>query len=427
LLALLVAGVSGFIIAERLPATYQAQAKVLVGPVTADRDILAASSSLVRTYAELASSDPVRQAALDAIGLQVSADSIEDDVQVRSDGETRILTVQVHGQTPQLVADLANEIAEQLREVDTAVPRLPEGRLTIVEPATVPAERFGPLPPQVAVLSGVAGLIAAVLLVIAVDLLSDTIGGREDVPRAVRLLGVVSNRRRAHLRSPRPVDDAPDSNAAVLYHVLANRMTREAGERPLSMVVVGITRLDGADEVAVNLALALRQQGKRVRLVDADASRHAVDAVLGGARSLPGDLVQYDLSKRGAKRIVRRGALRGLARGVVNGGYEPLFARMQVNTDIFIVVPPALASSATAWMWAQFADGAIVVVQTEQTSRRALDKALASAGQAAANVLGIVLRETVPEDRRTSVAPPNVSPEPAATDLGQSPEQQPDA
>ena len=428
LLAAIVAGLSGFLIADRLPASYQAQAKVLVGPVTADRDILAASNSLVRTFAQLASSDPVRQAALDALGLPQSADEVEDDVQVRADSETRILTIQVRGASPEGVADLANEIAEQLRLVDTTVPRLPEGQLTIVEPATAPVERFGPQPPQVALLSGLAGLIAAVVLVVAVDFLSDTIGSRDDIPKTARVLGVVSNRRRAHLRSPRPVDDAPESNAAVLYHVLANRLTREAGDRPLAIVVVGTARLDGADEVGANLALALRQQGLRVRLVDADGVAHRADAILGGGPSGPDDLVQYDLSKRGTKRIVRRGALSGLARGIVNGGYEPLFARLQVNTDALIVVPAAIASSATAWMWAQFADGAIVVIQAEQTSRRALNQALVTAGQAGANVLGVVLREAVSEDRRTAEARGRPRRQPAAaTDLAQSPEHQPDA
>ena len=41
----------GFLVAERLPATYESEATLLVGPVSADRDTLQAAGSQARTYA----------------------------------------------------------------------------------------------------------------------------------------------------------------------------------------------------------------------------------------------------------------------------------------------------------------------------------------------------------------------------------------
>src|SRR5215210_6915667 len=111
LLAGAVAGLSGFLIADRLPPTYQAEAKVLVGPVSADRDVLEASSRLVRTFAELASSPPVQETALRNIGSKLTPADITGDVQVRADGETRILAIQVRASSAQEAADLANAIA----------------------------------------------------------------------------------------------------------------------------------------------------------------------------------------------------------------------------------------------------------------------------------------------------------------------------
>ncbi|HEX5578738.1 MAG TPA: hypothetical protein VFY43_03645, partial [Candidatus Limnocylindria bacterium] len=164
--------------------------------MSADRDVLEASSSLVRTFAELASSRPVQQAALDAVGSPRLVTDLAEDVQVRADGETRILTIQVRDGSPEEAAALANAMASALEEVDNTVPRLPEGRLAVVQPATAPTERFGPQPAQVAVLAALAGFIAAVLLVIGVDYLSDYVTSAEDLPEGVKLLGVVPNHRR---------------------------------------------------------------------------------------------------------------------------------------------------------------------------------------------------------------------------------------
>jgi capsular polysaccharide biosynthesis protein len=426
LLAGAVAGLSGYLIADRLPPTYQAEAKVLVGPVSADRDVLTASSSLVRTFAELASSPPVQEAALRDVGSDLTAADIAGDVQVRADGETRILAIQVRASSAQEAEDLANAIAAALQAVDTTVPRLPEGRLTLVQPATAPIERFGPQPAQVGVLAAMAGFIAAIVLVIGVDYLSDYIGAATDLPPGIRLLGVVPTRRRGLRASRTPVVDAPESNAAMLYQLLATNVAREGDLDSLAVVVAGIGRSEAAGEVAANLALALRRGGRRVRLLDADGDRRLADTTMGGTGATRDDIVQYDLTRRSSRRTVRRGALRMGARGTGVESTEVTFARMRMDADVVVLVAPPTSISPAAWVWSQFTDGIIIVVQAEQTARRALEQTLVSTGRAGATVLGIVMREPVaqPRSRIQRVAPPADAD--AATPGDQSPAQQAD-
>jgi uncharacterized protein involved in exopolysaccharide biosynthesis len=59
LIATWVAGVTGFLVASALPPRYEAETQVLIGPSSGDIDTLRASSMLVQTYAQLASSDEV--------------------------------------------------------------------------------------------------------------------------------------------------------------------------------------------------------------------------------------------------------------------------------------------------------------------------------------------------------------------------------
>jgi tyrosine-protein kinase len=427
LLAAIVAGVSGFLIADRLPATYQAEAKVLVGPVTADRDVLAASSSLVRTFAELAASQPVQQAALEQIGSSESAADIVGDVQVRADGETRLLTIQARRSSPEEAAELANAVATALRAVDTTLPRLPEGRLSVVEPATPPTERFGPQPAQVAVLAALAGFIAAVLLVVAVDYLSDYIGGPDELPSGLPLLGIVPSHRRARRGAQAPVVDAPASNAALLYQLLATRVIREGRQEPMALVVAGVARGEGAGEVAANLALAMRRNGRRVRLLDLDGERRLADQTMGGRGAARDDIVQYDLTKRSSRRMVRRAGQRpGGRTSQVESAEQTLF-RLRADTDVVILVPPPLSVSPAAWMWSQYTDGAIVVVQSDHTGRRALEQTLLGATRAGAAVIGVVLRERVSPGRPLPpAAVPPGEPIPAPSPVGERRAQQPE-
>jgi capsular polysaccharide biosynthesis protein/Mrp family chromosome partitioning ATPase len=404
LLAALVAGLSGFVIAERLPATYQAEARILVGPISADRDVLEASSRLVRTYAELASSRPVQQEALDAVGSSRLVSDFAEDVQVRADGETRILTIQVRDGSPEQAADLANAMAAALEGVDTTVPRLPEGRLSVVQTATPPVERFGPQPAQVAVLAALAGFIAAVLLVIGVDYLSDYVTSPEDLPEGVKLLGVVPNHRRGVRTSKIPVQDAPQSNAALLYQLLARRVTRERPQDVSALVIAGVGRAEAAGEVAANLGLALKRNGQRVRLLDVDGDRHVADNALGGDRHVGrDDIVQHDLLRRSNRRNVRSGVLRQDGGAIGAQAIELTISKARVDTDVVLIVPPPLASSPMGWMWSQFADAVILVAQAEQTGRRNLDQAVIGGSRVGARIMGVVLREHVSAGRATSV------------------------
>ncbi|HEX6473998.1 MAG TPA: hypothetical protein VF114_02785 [Candidatus Limnocylindria bacterium] len=294
-------------------------------------------------------------------------------------------------------------MAAAVEEVDTTVPRLPEGRLTVVQSATPPTERFGPSPAQVAVLAALAGFIAAVLLVIGVDYLSDYVTGADDLPEGVKLLGVVPNHRRGVRGSKIPVQDAPQSNAALLYQLLARRVTRERPQDVSVLEVAGVGRAEAAGEVAANLALALKRNGQRVRLLDVDGDRHVADAALGGTpRAARDDIVQHDLTRRSNRRTIRAGGVRQNGGGLTAAAIEAVVAKARTDTDVVLIVPPALASSPAGWMWSQSADAVIIVVQAEQTGRRNLDEALVGGSRVGARIMGIVLREQVNPGRATS-------------------------
>ncbi|MGH3053082.1 MAG: hypothetical protein ACRDM8_09015, partial [Gaiellaceae bacterium] len=91
-----VAALVGFLVAVRLPPTYEAEARLLVGPLSGERDTLRASGELARTYAEVATLAPILDGAAQRLGLTESADSIKNKIEdVSSSDVTRLLSIRV--------------------------------------------------------------------------------------------------------------------------------------------------------------------------------------------------------------------------------------------------------------------------------------------------------------------------------------------
>src|SRR5215207_5654712 len=225
------------IVAARTQPTYGAQARLLVGPINADRDTLLASGQLARTYAELATSRPVLESAIASAHVSTTAERLAEHVTTTSNDVNRIVTIGVEDTVPRTAATLAEAIAVRLRELSTsasgadivtldALRRQPEiaslsprvradvqtaanrvlqhtaGRIEIVEPAARPTHSSGPRVGLLTVLAALAGLIVAGIAVYLRAVAAGRAGDRDGVvlPPGMPDLGLVDVPRP---RSPR--------------------------------------------------------------------------------------------------------------------------------------------------------------------------------------------------------------------------------
>jgi capsular polysaccharide biosynthesis protein len=176
--------------------TYQADVKLLVGPVSADLPTVQASGALGRTYAELAHSRPVVKAAARSAHVKLTPQQVDSAVTATSNDVTRIVDVQVRYSDPAAATRLAAGVARQLQLLRTkppdesgdsadAIMRDPEiialpanvqrivrnavigvvgspdvGRLDVVD---APLAARGPVAPKVTLLVLLAALVGALL------------------------------------------------------------------------------------------------------------------------------------------------------------------------------------------------------------------------------------------------------------------------
>jgi capsular polysaccharide biosynthesis protein len=118
----LVAGLIAWLLAGTAGKTYEAEAKLLVGPVNADYATLQASGALGRTYAELAHSRRLVDAAARDARVRLTRKQVRSAVTATSNDVTRILDVRVRHSDPASAMRLARGLALQLVQVRRRAP-----------------------------------------------------------------------------------------------------------------------------------------------------------------------------------------------------------------------------------------------------------------------------------------------------------------
>jgi non-specific protein-tyrosine kinase len=278
--------------------------------------------------------------------------------------------------------------------------------ITVVSPAVRPT---APIRPQVmtnTLLAAVVGVILAAGVAFLVEYLDDTVKTPEDL-EAVDL-NVVSAVQRVNLNGRTPdkrllaVED-PRSLVSESYRTLRTNLQFSSLDKPLrSLVVTSATAEEGKTTKAANLAVVMAQAGKRVVLIDADLRRPAAHRffALPNREGLTSALVREPMELSDYLQSTQVPNLRVLTSGPVppnpqellgSQRMEELLLDLRERADFVLVDTPPVLLVADASILAARTDGVVVVVNTGQTRRTAVEQAVEGLRQMGANVVGAVL------------------------------------
>jgi capsular polysaccharide biosynthesis protein len=390
----------GFLVANRLPAAYEAEARLLVGPLSADKDTLSAAGAQARTYAALATTTPMLGATARLSGLGSSAAAVRSKVRdVTASDITRLISIRVRDREPARAATIANALAGVLK--DRAATGPPVGRLTIVETAAAPRTSVGPSASLIVPLAAVAGLLGAFGIVVLVDSLTTAVRTEGDLA-AVSPVAVLGSVNGAH-RGDRPLvmEAEPHSAAAAGYRLLATKISLSNSERPLrSILVLDAHGGRSSGRLAANLAAALAEDGTRVVVIDG-AEQAGVMELFQHEGKASTEKVQRARPLRIGQLTFDRFRLRGPRLIVVQPRKpsEPLYPQQAAETiehlltgaDLVVLTAPPVDGSASSMVWAHAADATLLVAERDHTKREQMGPAVESLRIAEANVIGTVL------------------------------------
>jgi capsular polysaccharide biosynthesis protein len=389
----------GFLVANRLPNAYEAEARLLVGPLSADKDALSAAGAQARTYAALATTTPMLDDAARRSGLGGSAAAVRSKIHdVTASDVTRLISVRVRDSEPVRAATIANALAAVLVDASTGPV---EGRLRIVERAAASQNSIGPSASLIVPLAAIAGLLGAFGIVVLVDSLTTAVRTEGDLAAAspVAVLGSVNGTRRGDRALVMEAD--PHSAAAADYRLLATKISLSNSERPLrSILVLDAHGGRSSGRLAANLAAALAEDGTRVVVIDGGEQ--------GGVRELfqhegkaSTEMVQRARPLRIGQLTFDRFRLRGPRLIVIQPRKpsEPLYPEQAAETiehlltgaDLVVLTAPPVDGSASSMVWAHAADATLLVAERDHTKRERMSPAVESLRIAEANVIGTVL------------------------------------
>jgi receptor protein-tyrosine kinase len=390
----------GFLVSNRLPAAYEAEARLLVGPLSADKDTLSAAGAQARTYAALATTTPMLAATARRSGLGTSAAAVRSKVRdVTASDVTRLISIRVRDREPARAATIANALAEVLRARASIGP--PVGNLHIVESAAAPRTSVGPSASLIVPLAAVAGLLGAFGIVVLVDSLTTAVRTEGDLAAVspVAVLGSVNGARRGD--RPLVMEAEPHSAAAAGYRLLATKISLSNSERPLrSILVLDAHGGRSSGRLAANLAAALAEDGTRVVVIDGGEQAGVMELFQQEGKAST-EKVQRARPLRIGQLTFDRFRLRGPRLVVVQPRKpsEPLYPDQAAETiehlltgaDLVVLTAPPVDGSASSMVWAHAADATVLVAERDHTKREQMGPAVESLRIAEANVIGTVL------------------------------------
>ena len=439
--AAVVGGLVARAVAAFLQPTYESTVRLLTGPTSSDVDTLDAAGTLARTYSELATSQPQLQAVAQELGLNLTPDQLAEDVQSTSNDVTRVVSIRVRrptavgaqefakrlgdrmvalaGEGSQRDEDLADELLRQdafaglsdaqRRSIRSAaatvlgLQRAP-GTLTVVDPARVASAPVSPKIPLIVLLGAFCGVALAGTVIVARERRSSTIDDAKSLAATVDapLLGQVSG---WDLRSGLVVRSTPASGAANEVRLLADQISYLARDGSVrSVVLIGAERGGPGGAVAANLGAALAAPDFRVVVVDADPDQAEVtrlfrlsnhsglaDFVHGEGFDANGSGPDVLGVLRGADlTVIPAGASRGAHRRLDSRRVRELVESLQSESEMVLIVPPSLERSSDALVWAEQADGTVIVAEQRTTTTADIERTRDRVTAVRARIIGTV-------------------------------------
>lgn len=329
-----------------------------------------------------------------------------------------------NGHDPEQTLQLEARLTEYRRLYSNLVTNYEQVRLAeaqtstnvvVSEPAVIPTLPISPKTSRNTLLAVVAGMLLAAGAIFAIDTLDDTIRNPEELRNkfGLSILAMI-----AWHESPddRPISlFQPRSPVAESFRSLRTNTMFASVDKPLRRILVtSATPQEGKTTITSNLAVVLAQGERKVALIDADLRRPQVHRKFGASNlmglsdlfllmrpleNLPHGVIQYVEAAKLS--IITSGKLPPNPAELLTSQKMSHFLNMlsQEFDLVLIDTPPVLSVTDSAAL-SSSVDGVILVAKPGITHLRDFQQALEQLRAVNAPVLGVVLNEVNPRNRK---------------------------
>jgi tyrosine-protein kinase len=408
----------------RSPSDYTATTRLFISGATATSQYDAQQGGMyaqerVVSYEKLVTSRALAQRTIDALHLDIDANTLASHVTSTTFPDAAVMDVSVTAGSPKQARDIANGLANQFITLASNLETPPDGATPVVRLTVIDQAENGTsaqiLPPRlIYIFGGLTGLLAGLIVAFVWESCARRIRDGVDVQDAI---------------GERPVTDLPASSTDLTLtssveasEAIARLRLRLATPDGSIRHTVALAGMAGASselarrftaEVGLNLVDALAVEGRKALLLVLDSSPDIATRISRQARKI---------RKRSGRQIAIQWGFSDdsqancpLDRSVIAEHLRTL----QAAYEFVIVVLPPLARFAHAAALAPVVDGVVAVGVYHKSRRGDLDEHMAEIRRAGATSLGaaFVRRTLIPHPSARTTTPPSEGQVSTASDV----------
>lgn len=156
-----------------------------IGGIGVSLSDLQTSNKLIIDYQQIAKTRLVIEKVIDKLNLNMSLKTFRNSLQVSSIKDSRLFTVSFQHTNPQLAADIANAVADELLLNATKI--IEVKNIRVIDTALVPTAPIKPSKMQNTAIAGVLGIMIAVFIIFMLEFFNNTIKTEEDIEKKLGL------------------------------------------------------------------------------------------------------------------------------------------------------------------------------------------------------------------------------------------------
>ncbi|SFE18455.1 polysaccharide biosynthesis tyrosine autokinase [Blastococcus tunisiensis] len=360
----------------------------------------------VASYADLLTGKELGERVARRLDSDMAPEELASKVSASTVTGTILIDVTVSDSTPDRAEEIAEAIGIEFPELvaDLENPTGDAQSPVYVAQTDKPGAAFSPSPPLTvrnALFGGVLGLLAGAALAITRVLLDRSVTNQEDVEEltGAPVIGVVF---RDDALDERHTFEQVESRTAEHYRQLRTNLQFLSVDDPPEVIMVSSSvPAEGKTTMAINLAMALADAGRRVTVVEADLRRPKVTEYLqlvsgvGLTNLLAGTADLDDVAQQVGDRdlyVIAAGPTPPNPSELLgSSSMATLLEKLRSENDYVIVDAAPLLPVADSWGLAAHTDGVLLSVRHGSTRMEQLAEAGVAIARVGAKLLGVVL------------------------------------
>ena len=399
------------------PAEYVATTRLFVSGASAASQYDAQQGGIyardrVVSYEQLVNSRALAQRTIDALGLDMDAETLAARVTSKSFPDAAVMDVSATAESPEQARDIANGLATQFIRLASTLETPPQSAAPVVRLTVIDVAQDGApsrvLPDKlVYIFGGLVGFFAGLIIAFLWESYTRRIRDGVDVDRVL---------------GERPVADLPASLTDL------TPVSRAEANEAIGRLRVNIAAADGSVPRTIALASVSGRHGRLARRFTVDAALNLANALVAENRTAL--LLVLDPSPDVTARIGQFTRLIGESSerkvpvqwGFGDGPQDKAvldrdaivesLQQLRTTYDFVVVVLPPLSRSAHAAAVAPTVDGVVAVGVYHETRRSDLEEHMAEIHRTGATSLGAAFarRSLIPRSSRHTAALPAEAP-----------------